>query len=93
MDMSATAGVGALGSVGPVVDCAVSCRGLRRRGPPLRARSAQSSGPAEGLRLTHSIVRFGGRRSLHLLVNHVQAVYVGVGARAVESHDVIAILL
>ena len=24
--MSATAGVGALGSVGPVVDCAVSCR-------------------------------------------------------------------
>ena len=34
MDMSATAGVGALGSVGPVVDCAVlqgGCEGVGHR--------------------------------------------------------------
>ena len=40
------------------------------------ARSARSSGPVGGLRLTHSIVRFVGRRGLYLLVDHVGYMYL-----------------
>ena len=68
---------------------------LPKCGPPLRARSARSSGPVGGLRLTHSIGRCVGSSWLvPVSGSHCgYAVgYAGVGARAAGSPDAIAIL-